>query len=75
MLSTISVVVGAALVLGGIVGGNVAAALNLVVGVLPPDNPYYRMRHGLDPETGAVVDEEKAARLAITAEPETDRDG
>jgi hypothetical protein len=116
LLSTISVVVGGALLLGGILGGNVSAALNLVVGVLfllsglanlallrtswnilnfsmanvifsfvagllllvfglygrvsgglPPDNPYYRQRHGLDPETGAVVDEEKVARLAVRA--------
>lgn len=36
-----------------------------VTGGLPPDNPYYRSRHGLDPETGAVVDEEKAARLPV----------
>ena len=32
-----------------------------VSGGLPPDNPYYRARHGMDPETGEVVDEEKAA--------------
>jgi hypothetical protein len=36
-----------------------------VSGGLPADNPYYRARHGLDPETGDVVDEEKAARFAI----------
>lgn len=114
LLSTISVVVGLALVGGAIIGGNVSAALNLVIGVLfllsglanltllrtswnilnfqmsnvifsfvtglllltfglygrvtgglPPDNPYYRSRHGLDPETGEVVDEEKAARIAV----------
>jgi hypothetical protein len=114
LLSTISVVVGLALLGGAFVGGNVSAALNLVVGVLfllsglanlallrtswnilnfqmsnvifsfvtglllltfglygrvtgglPPDNPYYRSRHGLDPETGEVVDPEKASRLAV----------
>ena len=32
-----------------------------VGGGLPHDNPYYRGRHGMDPETGEVVDEEKAA--------------
>jgi Domain of unknown function (DUF4383) len=36
-----------------------------VSGGLPADNPYYRARHGLDPETGDVVDEQKAARFAI----------
>lgn len=114
LLSTISVVVGIALLAGAVIGGNVSAALNLVVGVLfllsglanltllrtswnilnfqmsnvifsfvtglllltfglygrvtgglPPDNPYYRGRHGLDPETGEVVDEEKAARIPV----------
>lgn len=110
LLSTISVVVGLALVGGAIAGGNRAAELNALVGVLflgsglanlivlrtswnflnfsmsnvifsfvaglllltfglygrvsgglPPDNPYYRARHGRDPSTGEVVDEEKAA--------------
>lgn len=32
-----------------------------VSGGLPPDNPYYRARHGRDPSTGAVVDPEKAS--------------
>jgi hypothetical protein len=32
-----------------------------VTGGLPSDNPYYRARHGRDPGTGEVVDEEKAA--------------
>ena len=32
-----------------------------VSGGLPADNPYYRARHGRDPRTGEVVDEEKAA--------------
>ncbi len=32
-----------------------------VSGGLPPDNPYYRVRHGRDPSTGEVVDEQKAA--------------
>jgi len=31
-----------------------------VSGGLPPDNPFYRARHGLDPSTGEVVDEDKA---------------
>ena len=38
--------------------GTVAADVRLygrVSGGLPPDNPYYRGRHGLDPETGEVV--------------------
>lgn len=110
LLSTISVVVGLALLAGAVAGGNRAAELNAVVGVLfigsglanlivprtswnflnfsmsnvifsfvvgvlllafglygrvsgglPPDNPYYRARHGRDPSTGEVVDEEKAA--------------
>jgi hypothetical protein len=114
LLSTISVVVGTTLVIGAVVGGNLCAELNFVIGVLfllsglanlaflrtslnilnfdmpnvifsfvaglllltfglygrvsgglPPDNPYYRSRHGLDPETGEVVDEEKASRLAV----------
>jgi hypothetical protein len=110
LLSTISVVVGLALLAGAYAGGNRAAELNTVVGVLflgsglanlivlrtswnilnfsmsnvifsfvvglllltfglygrvtgglPPDNPYYRARHGRDPITGEVVDEKKAA--------------
>lgn len=114
LLSTISVVVGIALLVGAAIGGNVSAALNLVTGVLfllsglanlaflrtsanilnfsmanvifsfvvgllllsfglygrvtgglPPDNPYYRSRHGRDPETGDVVDEEKASRTPV----------
>jgi hypothetical protein len=32
-----------------------------VSGGLPPDNPYQRARHGMDPETGEVVDDDKAA--------------
>jgi Domain of unknown function (DUF4383) len=36
-----------------------------VSGGLPSDNPYYRARHGRDPETGDVVDEEKAARFPV----------
>jgi hypothetical protein len=31
-----------------------------VSGGLPADNPHYRARHGRDPETGEVVDEERA---------------
>ncbi|MFL6130459.1 MAG: DUF4383 domain-containing protein [Mycobacteriales bacterium] len=31
-----------------------------VSGGLPLDNPFYRVRHGRDPETGEVVDEAKA---------------
>jgi hypothetical protein len=109
ILSTISVVVGLALIGGAIAGGNVAAELNADIGALfllsglvnltllrtdwnilnfsmvnvifsfvaglvlltfglygrvsgglPPDNPFYRSRHGLDPATGEVVDAEKA---------------
>ena len=116
VLSTISVVVGLVLIAGAFIGGNVAAQLNLIVGVLflvsgfanmcvlrtswnvlnfsmanvifsfvtgivlltfglygrvsgglPPDNPYYRARHGLDPETGEVVDEEKARGVQVRA--------
>lgn len=48
-----SFVVGTALLAFGLYGR--------VSGGLPPDNPYYRVRHGMDPETGEVVDEEKAA--------------
>lgn len=114
LLSTISVVVGVLLLGGAVVGGNLAAALNFVLGVLfigsglvnlivlqtswnifnfqmrnvifsfvaglllltfglygrvsgglPADNPYYRARHGRDPGTGEVVDEEKAARFPV----------
>jgi hypothetical protein len=36
-----------------------------VTGGLPADNPYYRARHGRDPETGDVVDAEKAARFPV----------
>ena len=109
VLSLISVVVGLALVGGAILGGNIAAELNAVVGALfllsglvnlallrtpanvlnfsmrnvifsfvsglllltfglygrvsgglPPDNPFYRARHGRDPATGEIVDPEKA---------------
>ncbi|HZB49427.1 MAG TPA: DUF4383 domain-containing protein [Mycobacteriales bacterium] len=31
-------------------------------GGLAPDNPFYRARHGRDPATGEVVDEQEAAR-------------
>jgi Domain of unknown function (DUF4383) len=48
-----SFVVGIALLTFGLYGR--------VSGGLPPDNPYYRARHGMDPATGEVVDEEKAA--------------
>ncbi|HST67366.1 MAG TPA: DUF4383 domain-containing protein [Mycobacteriales bacterium] len=114
LLSTISVVVGGLLLAGAVAGGNRAAELNFVLGVLfigsglvnlvvlqtswnvfdfqmrnvifsfvaglllltfglygrvsgglPADNPYYRARHGRDPATGEVVDEEKAARFAV----------
>jgi hypothetical protein len=114
LLSTISVVVGVLLLAGAVVGGNRAAELNFVLGVLfigsglvnlivlqtswnvfnfqmrnvifsfvaglllltfglygrvsgglPADNPYYRARHGRDPETGEVVDPEKAARFPV----------
>lgn len=120
LLSTISVVVGAVLLGGAIVGGNLSAALNLVIGVLflvsglanltllrtswnilnfgmknvifsfvagllllsfglygrvtgglPPDNPFYRSRHGLDPETGEVIDEEKASRVRVRSGDQT----
>ncbi len=37
-----------------------------VSGGLPHDNPYYRGRHGMDPETGEVVDEEKAAAAGVS---------
>ena len=119
VLSTISVVVGIALIAGAFIGGNVSAQLNFVLGVaflvsgfanmcvlrtswnilnfsmanvifsfvtglalltfglygrvsggLPSDNPYYRARHGMDPRTGEVVDEEKAAAGAAPG-PET----
>ena len=36
-----------------------------VSGGLPADNPYHRARHGRDPGTGDVVDEEKAARFPV----------
>ena len=114
LLSTISVVVGVLLLAGAVAGGNRAAELNFVLGVLfigsglanlivlqtswnifnfqmrnvifsfiaglllltfglygrvsgglPADNPYYRARHGRDPGTGDVVDEEKAARFPV----------
>jgi Domain of unknown function (DUF4383) len=120
LLSTISVVVGVLLLLGAIVGGNLAAELNFVLGVLfigsglanlavlqtswnifnfqmrnvifsfvaglllltfglygrvsgglPADNPYYRARHGRDPVTGDIVDEEKAARFPVRSGPGT----
>ena len=112
LLSAISVLVGLILIAGAIIGGNIAAELNAVVGVLfllsglvnlavlrtsanilnfsmrnvifsflsglllltfglygrvsgglPPDNPFYRTRHGLDPATGAVVDPKKAGGM------------
>jgi hypothetical protein len=114
VLSTISVVVGAALIIAAAIGGNTAANVNSIVGALflisgfanmcvlrtswnvlnfsmanvifsfvvgtvvltfgfygrvsgglPADNPYYRARHGRDPETGEVVDEEKAAAAGV----------
>lgn len=114
ILSAISVVVGAALIGGAIVGGNAAAALNTVVGVLflvsglanlaflrtsanilnfsmrnvifsfvsgmillifglygrvsgnlPAENYFYRVRHGLDPDTGRVVDRERAEATGL----------
>ncbi|HZB51199.1 MAG TPA: DUF4383 domain-containing protein [Mycobacteriales bacterium] len=34
-----------------------------VSGGLPADNPYYRARHGLDPRTGEVVDQQKVAAI------------
>jgi hypothetical protein len=34
-----------------------------VSGGLPPDNPFYRARHGLDPATGEVVDPKKAGGM------------
>lgn len=116
VLSTISVVVGLALIGGAVAGGNISAELNAVIGALfllsglanlallrtaynilnfsmvnvifsfvvgmllltfglygrvsgglPPDNPYYRARHGLDPQTGGIVDEEKAAKVGRTS--------
>jgi len=36
-----------------------------VSGGLPADNPFVRARHGLDPETGAVVDEDAAAAAGV----------
>ena len=42
-----------------------------VTGGLPADNPYYRARHGRDPETGDVVDAEKAARFPVRSGSET----
>ena len=110
VLSTISVVVGALLIVGAVIGGNISADLNSIVGALflisgfanmcvlrtswnvlnfsmanvifsfvvgtvvlmfgfygrvsgglPADNPFYRARHGRDPATGEVVDEDGAA--------------
>jgi hypothetical protein len=112
LLSAISVLVGLILIAGAVIGGNIAAELNAVVGVLfllsglvnlavlrtsanildfsmrnvifsfvsglllltfglygrvsgglPPDNPFYRARHGLDPATGEVVDPKKAGGM------------
>jgi len=34
-----------------------------VSGGLPPDNPFYRARHGLDPATGEVNDPKKAGGM------------
>ena len=34
-----------------------------VSGGLPADNPYYRARHGQDPRTGEVVDQQKVAAV------------
>jgi hypothetical protein len=42
-----------------------------VSGGLPADNPYYRARHGRDPETGDVVDETKAARFPVRSGADT----
>lgn len=42
-----------------------------VSGGLAPDNPYYRSRHGMDPDTGKVVDEEKAAKVGHRSGTET----
>jgi hypothetical protein len=114
ILSMISVVVGLVLIVAAVIGGNLAAELNTVVGALfllsglanlivlrtpanvlnfsvrnvifsfvtglllltfglygrvsgglPPDNPFYRARHGLDPVTGEIVDPQKADGLVI----------
>jgi hypothetical protein len=118
LLSAISIVVGLTLIAGAIIGGNIAAELNAVVGVLfllsglanlavlrtsanilnfsvrnvifsfvsglllltfglygrvsgglPPDNPFYRARHGLDPATGEVVDPKKATGMSSRPRP------
>jgi Domain of unknown function (DUF4383) len=45
-----------------------------VSGGLTADNPYYRGRHGMDPETGEVLDAEKAARVGVRAEDAPDPD-
>lgn len=120
LLSSVSVLVGLALIGGAFAGGNIAAELNAVVGALfilsglvnllilrtslnilnfsmanvifsfvvgtvllvfglygrvsgglPPDNPIHRGRHGRDPETGEVVDEEKAGRVGARSGSET----
>lgn len=114
VLSTISVVVGVAMIAGAVIGGNVAANVNSIVGALflvsgfanmcvlrtswnvlnfsmanvifsfvvgivvlmfgfygrvsgglPVHDQFYRARTGRDPETGEVVDEERAAAAGI----------
>jgi Domain of unknown function (DUF4383) len=42
-----------------------------VSGGLPADNPYYRARHGRDPVTGEVVDEQKAGLTPLRSGSET----
>jgi hypothetical protein len=42
-----------------------------VSGGLPATNPYYRARHGRDPATGGVVDEEKAAAAGVPGSEDT----
>jgi hypothetical protein len=42
-----------------------------VSGGLPATNPYYRARHGQDPATGEVVDEEKAAAAGVPGSEDT----
>lgn len=42
-----------------------------VSGALPPDNPFYRARHGLDPATGAVVDLKEVTGMPVRHGDET----
>jgi hypothetical protein len=58
-----SFVVGVVLLIFGMYGR--------VSGGLPPDNPYYRARHGMDPETGEVLDKEKAEKAGVRSGDET----